>query len=210
MAKANKRSNVPAAFADCVVLSLFFFTSSHCAETWADSAAARLFLVARPSLSAASFCCVPVCQSPPQPRPSASSGPSDADSTAGEHGPRSKRRWVFWTREDERVPHTWSFWSCMVWCSSSTCIITSLTFLSSLRLDSCRLARSLKDTSDILRFNCMFFSQFCHKDYVNGACNTRHFNYEEEQNEDLDVEEHEEGKKKHAAFTLKERRGQTV
>lgn len=38
---------------------------------------------------------------------------------------------------------TWSFWSVSVRCSSSTCIINSFTFLSSLRLPSWRLARSL-------------------------------------------------------------------
>lgn len=40
--------------------------------------------------------------------------------------------------------HTWSFWSCIEWCSSSPCIIISFTFLSRRRFASCRLARSLK------------------------------------------------------------------
>lgn len=39
--------------------------------------------------------------------------------------------------------HTWSFWSCIVWCSSSICIIISLTLLSSLRLARERLDFSL-------------------------------------------------------------------
>lgn len=39
--------------------------------------------------------------------------------------------------------HTWSFWSSREFCSSSPRITMSLTFLSSLRLASCRFARSL-------------------------------------------------------------------
>lgn len=42
---------------------------------------------------------------------------------------------------------TWSFWSCNEWCSSSTCIIISFTFLSNLRFATCRLARSLNTWS---------------------------------------------------------------
>lgn len=46
---------------------------------------------------------------------------------------------------DRGAPLTWSFWSVSDRCSSSTCITSSFTFLSSLRLLSCRLARSLEE-----------------------------------------------------------------
>lgn len=44
---------------------------------------------------------------------------------------------------------TWSFWSSKELCSSSPCIAISFTFLSSLRLASCRLARSLQHAGSV-------------------------------------------------------------
>lgn len=56
------------------------FTGCRSAELWAGSGAARWPPAARPGLSAASSCCVPVGRSPPQPRPPASLRPSDEGS----------------------------------------------------------------------------------------------------------------------------------
>lgn len=53
--------------------------------------------------------------------------------------------------------HTWSFWSSKELCSSSPCIIVSFTFLSSLRLAICRLARSLQHEENMT----FFISQPC-------------------------------------------------
>lgn len=134
------------------LLSSWSLTSSRCAEPWAGSAAARSPPVARPVLSAASSWRAPAGQSPLLLRPSAASRPSGAGSAswtinnAGYKRSQTKKdilEFKFTSSKLRMNVYTWSFWSSKELCSSSPCITISFTFLSSLRLASCRLARSL-------------------------------------------------------------------